>query len=122
DYPNVNPGRNTLTTTTSPGETLRELRWAMSRITNYTGIMNYMGARYTADRDAMTLLMREVGERGLLYLDDGTSSRSLAEQTAASYDVPFAHADLVIDATRDREAILKQLNGLEEMAKANGSA
>jgi polysaccharide deacetylase 2 family uncharacterized protein YibQ len=122
DYPNVNPGRNTLTTTASPNQTLRELRWAMSRITNYTGIMNYMGARYTADKDAMKLLMQELGERGLLYLDDGTSSRSIAEQTAANNDVPFARADLVIDRTRDRDAILKQLNDLEEMAKANGSA
>ena len=78
DYPNVNPGRNTLTVAASPDENLKNLRWALSRTTNYTGVMNYMGARFSADAAAMGPFMAELGKRGLAYIDDGSSARSLA--------------------------------------------
>ena len=44
--------------------------------------MNYMGARFVADPAAMEPLMAELGKRGLLYLDDGSSARSLAPELA----------------------------------------
>ena len=45
DYPNVNPGRNTLTVDgDARRKTSKSLHWALSRTTNYTGVMNYMGA------------------------------------------------------------------------------
>lgn len=59
DYPNVNPGRNTLTVDASPEENIERLHWTLARTTNYTGIMNYMGARFVADADAMGALMAE---------------------------------------------------------------
>ena len=49
DYPNVDPGRNTLTVDGTAEENLKNLRWALSRTTNYTGVMNYMGARFSSD-------------------------------------------------------------------------
>ena len=122
DFPNVNPGRNTLTVAASPSQNLHELRWALSRITNYTGIMNYMGGRFTADSDSVELVMEELAKRGLMYLDDGTSARSITEQAAEKNGVPFAQGDTVIDDTRDRGAILEQLDGLERTARAQGSA
>ena len=122
DYPNVNPGRNTLTVAASKNQNLRALRWALSRTTNYTGVMNYMGARFTADDAAMQELMEELGERGLLYLDDGTSARSVAEMVAGKNGVPFASADAVIDQVRERGAILSVLGELERIARAKGIA
>lgn len=122
DYPNVNPGRNTLTVAASKNQNLRALRWALSRTTNYTGIMNYMGGRFTADDAAMQELMEEIGERGLLYLDEGTSARSVAEMVAGKNGVPFASADAVIDQVRERGAILDVLGELERMARAKGIA
>ncbi|HHZ10136.1 MAG TPA: divergent polysaccharide deacetylase family protein, partial [Rhizobiales bacterium] len=68
DYPNVDPGRNTLTVDGGTEENLKNLRWALSRTTNYTGVMNYMGARFTADAAAMAPVMDELGRRGLLYV------------------------------------------------------
>lgn len=122
DYPNVNPGRNTLTVSASPEENLDNLHWALSRITNYTGVMNYMGARFTSDRAAMSPLMAELGRRGLLYLDDGSSARSLAPELAPPNKVPVAVADTVVDAQRDRGAIMKKLDELERTARAKGYA
>lgn len=122
DYPNVNPGRNTLTVDASPDENIKNLHWSMSRITNYTAVMNYMGARFTADGDAMAALMSELGKRGIGYLDDGSSARSLAPDMALKYGVPFAAADTAIDGVQDRGEILKKLDQLESTARAKGFA
>ncbi|RUM98609.1 divergent polysaccharide deacetylase family protein [Pseudaminobacter arsenicus] len=122
DYPNVNPGRNTLTVAASAEENLENLRWTLSRTTNYTGVMNYMGARFAADPAAMKPVMAELGRRGLLYLDDGSSARSTAPELALESAVPFAVGDTVIDQTRERGAILDKLDELERMARAKGFA
>ena len=122
DYPNVDPGRNTLTVAATPEENLENLRWTLSRTTNYTGVMNYMGARFVADANAMAPVMAELGKRGLLYLDDGSTARSVAADLALKDRVPFASGDAIIDAERDRGAILKKLDQLEATARAKGFA
>jgi len=121
-YPSTNPGRYTLLTNVGADKNIRNLRWVLSRITNYTGVMNYMGARFTADRKAMDLLMDELSQRGLLYFDDGMSARSLAEEVALAKGVPFVAGDDVIDQERERGAILKKLDELERIARAKGFA
>jgi polysaccharide deacetylase 2 family uncharacterized protein YibQ len=122
DYPNVNPGRHTLTVDAAPDTNIDNLLWTLSRTTNYTGVMNYMGARFTSDSAAMQPVMTELGRRGLLYLDDGTSARSVAADLAAANDVPFVAADAVIDTVQDRSAILDKLDQLERTARAKGYA
>lgn len=122
DYPNVNPGRNTLTVDAGADENLKNLRWALSRTTNYTAVMNYMGARFSADKASMEPFMAELGKRGLGYLDDGSSARSLAPELALRDRVPLAVADTAIDAEQDRGAILKKLDQLEATARAKGFA
>ncbi|RWB54142.1 divergent polysaccharide deacetylase family protein [Mesorhizobium sp.] len=122
DYPSVNPGRNTLTVSASPDENLKSLRWALSRTTNYTGVMNYMGARFSADANAMGPFMAELGKRGLAYVDDGSSARSLAPDLALKDGVPFVAGDMAIDAVQDRGEILKKLDSLEATARAKGTA
>ncbi len=122
DYPRNDPGRNTLTTDAAPDENASRLHWALGRTTNYVGVMNYMGARFTAEEQAMRPVMEELGRRGLAYLDDGSSARSTAPNLAPADRVPFAAGDATIDAAPDRAAILKKLDQLEQMARARGSA
>lgn len=122
DFPNVNPGRNTLTVAASADENIKNLHWALSRTTNYTGVMNYMGARFSTDAAAMEPFMAELGKRGLAYVDDGSSARSMAPDLALKDGVPFIAGDMAIDAVQDRGEILKKLDSLEATARAKGSA
>ncbi len=122
DYPNVNPGRSTLIVEASPEENLKNLHWTLSRTTNYTGVMNYMGARFAADAAAMGSMMAELGKRGLMYLDDGSLARSVASGEALKSGVPFAEGDTAIDVVRERGDILKKLDELERTARARGFA
>lgn len=122
DYPRINPGRNTLTVDAGDEKNLSNLHWALGRTTNYTGVMNYMGARFVSDHAAMDSMMAELGKRGLLYLDDGTSARSVAPALAPAKGVPLANGDTIIDSTKDRGEILKKLDELERIARAKGYA
>lgn len=122
DFPEVNPGRNTLTVDADPAENRDRLHWALSRITNYTGIMNYMGGRFVTESDAMSPFFGELSKRGLMFVDDGSSARSLAPATAENQRVPYAVSDLVIDIERERGAILAKLDDLERTARARGFA
>lgn len=122
DFPNVNPGRNTLTVEAGSDEILKNLRWTLSRTTNYTAVMNYMGARFSTNPEAMGVMMAELGKRGIGYVDDGSSARSLAPETALKNGVPFAAGDAIIDSVQDRGAILDKLDELERTARAKGFA
>lgn len=122
DYPQVDPGRNTLTVDAAPEENRDRLHWALSRITNYVGVMNYMGARFVTDEAAMDPFVGELGRRGLMFLDDGSSAKSLAPALAPRQRVPYAAADLTIDRERERGAILARLDEAERTARAQGQA
>ena len=122
DYPDNDPGPDTLLTGQAPRDNLNKLFHVMSRFGGYVGLLNNMGARFTASGADFGPVMEELGARGLGYLDDGSSNRSLAPQLARVNRVPFARVDTVVDANPARAPILAQLQVLEDRAKASGSA
>lgn len=121
-YPDVSAGPHTLKVADAAAGRLDALHWSMGRLTNYVGVMNYMGARLNADPAALQPFLGELSKRGLLYLDDGTSLRSEARYVAMANGTSFASADLVIDTERAPAAIEKQLDVLERIARAKGTA
>ena len=121
NYPDIDPGPKTLTTDASADENLDRLHWLMSRITTYVGVMNYMGARFTADDAALVPVIDEIGARGLLYLDDGSSARSRVV-AAAGGKAPVVGADIVLDADTAPAAIDARLDRLAALARERGFA
>ncbi|GGA56552.1 hypothetical protein GCM10011385_07570 [Nitratireductor aestuarii] len=122
DYPRANPGGNVLLVGDKSAGQLDNLHKNLARITSFTGVINHMGARYVSDADAMDTLMTELSARGLGFLDDGTSARSVAKEVALVQRVPFAAADASIDLVPDRAAILAKLDELERIARVQGIA
>ena len=121
DFPNSDPGEHTLTVAGPEGENRERLDWLLSRITTYVGVVNYMGARFTSDPAAMATFLEEIGDHGLMYVDDGSSARSRVSAEAPGV-VPYAVADFIIDAVEERAAIDRALAALEAVARENGSA
>jgi polysaccharide deacetylase 2 family uncharacterized protein YibQ len=122
DYPDNDPGPQTMTVRTKPQDNIGRLHWAMSRFTGYVGVINFMGAKLTADEAALTPILREIGSRGLVFLDDGTSSRSLVGQVGPGAETPTARADLVLDGVPRPDAVDRQLERLEQLARQRGFA
>jgi polysaccharide deacetylase 2 family uncharacterized protein YibQ len=118
----ANPGPHTLSTTASEAENRDALQWQMGRFTGYIGVTNYLGGKLTADRVAFSPILAEIAARGLDYVDDGSSPRSLARDIAPTLNLPETGADVVIDASPAPEAIDAALVRLEAAARRQGSA
>jgi polysaccharide deacetylase 2 family uncharacterized protein YibQ len=122
DYPDNDPGPQTLLTSLTPDQNIDRLHWQMSRFQGYVGIVSYMGARFTASEQSLAPVLRETAKRGLIYVDDGASPRSVASQFAGSHNLPFAKADVVIDAVPTPVEIDRALARLEMAARDHGTA
>jgi polysaccharide deacetylase 2 family uncharacterized protein YibQ len=122
DYPDNDPGPQTLLTTLTPEQNIDRLYWHLSRFQGYAGIANFMGARFTATDAVMQPIIREAARRGLGYLDDGSSPRSTAPSLTAAQSMPFAKADFTIDAVPTSAEIDRTLVKLETLAKERGLA
>jgi uncharacterized protein len=122
DYPDNDPGPQTLLTTLSPEQNLDRMYWHLSRFQGYAGIANFMGARFVVADAVMQPIIREAAKRGLGYLDDGSAPRSVASALAASQAMPFAKADFTIDAVPTSAEIDRVLAKLENLAKERGIA
>lgn len=122
DYPSNNPGASTLITQANVKENIANLHDAMGQITNYTGVMNYLGGRFLSDANALEPVLRDIAGRGLLFLDDGSSAQSLSGKIAKPLQLPHGFADLTLDTQLDRQEILKKLDELERIAQRKGFA
>ena len=122
DYPDNDPGPQTLLTSLTSEQNVDRLHWLMSRFQGYVGLMSYMGARFTASEQGLAPVLRDTAQRGLIYVDDGSSSRSIAGQLAGAHNLPFAKTDIVLDTVPTPVEIDRALARLEMKARDSGVA
>ena len=122
DFPDNDPGPQTLLTSLSNEQNMDRLYWHLSRMQGYAGVANFMGARFIATDAAMQPIVREASKRGLGFFDDGSSPRSVAPQVAAGQAMPFGKGDIAIDAVPTGSEIDRALNKLESIARERGIA
>jgi uncharacterized protein len=122
DYPDNDPGPQALLTNLSADQNVDRLHWSLSRMHGYVGVANFMGARFTSNEEAFTPILAEIGRRGLLYFDDGTSSRSLTRNLSGSAANSVVTADIVLDARPSWADIDAALERLERIARERNYA
>ncbi|MDI3565741.1 divergent polysaccharide deacetylase family protein [Bradyrhizobium sp. Arg816] len=122
DFPDNDPGPQTLLTSLTADQNMDRLYWHLSRMQGYAGLTNFMGARFVATDAAMQPIIREAAKRGLGFFDDGSSPRSIAPQAAASQAMPFGKGDIAIDVVPTPAEIDRALNKLESTARERGVA
>jgi len=122
DYPDNDPGPQTLLTSLAAEQNLDRLYWHLSRFQGYAGIANFMGGRFVVTDTSMQPIVREAAKRGLGYFDDGSAPQSVAATLAVGEAMPFARADINIDAVPTALEIDRALARLENLAKDRGTA
>jgi len=122
DYPDNDPGPQTLLTSLAPQQNMDRLYWLMSRFQGYVGIANTMGARFTASEPSFAPILRETAKRGLIYVDDGSNPRSVAGRIAGANNLPFARADVILDSVPTPSEIDRALGRLEMAARERSIA
>jgi polysaccharide deacetylase 2 family uncharacterized protein YibQ len=67
-------------------------------------------------------VLKDIGDRGLYFLDRGTAKNSAVAEVARALGLPFATGSGPIDAQASREEIELRLQRLEEIARQKGAA
>ncbi|MCH9053965.1 MAG: divergent polysaccharide deacetylase family protein [Proteobacteria bacterium] len=116
------PGPNALLGDLEPNDILSRLRWALGRFDGYVGISNHMGSKFTGDARGMTTVVRELGARGLMFLDSRTTQDSVGNRMARRFGVPHARRHVFLDNEAVTETVRQRLGEVEVIATHTGFA
>jgi len=118
----VDPGPNVLRVENDADEIRRRLDWGLNRFGAYVGINNHMGSRFTADARGMAVVMDELRQRGLMFLDSRTSGSSVGARMAREAGVPVLERNVFLDNINDLKEVLRRLDETERLARRRGYA
>jgi polysaccharide deacetylase 2 family uncharacterized protein YibQ len=119
---NAWPGPNALLASLQAADLVARLRSQLNSFPGFVGINNHMGSLLTSDEERMGLVMAELRERGLLFLDSRTTGSSVAGRAARRLEVPYAERDVFLDNELSVDAVLRQLAHVERIARSRGYA
>lgn len=114
-------GAAALLSSRTPQENLQRLDWLMSRFGGYFAATNYLGAKFSADAEALSPILNRLKESGVGYIDD----TGAAQRTGANVGAPMASVSRMIPAAAtddDIRAVRRELAALEQIAERDGSA
>jgi hypothetical protein len=80
------------------------------------------GARFMAAPEALALVLQQMADRGLVFLDASAAPGGLTLALAGATGAQAARADVVLDAVPQAGAIEAALWTLEDIARERGSA
>jgi len=116
------PGPGALLTGLPPEELHRRLETALASFTGFDGVNNHMGSKFTADPAGMELVVDELQERHLFFLDSRTSARTVGETIARQHGLPTIGRDIFLDDDMALPAIRNQMEQAERVARRKGMA
>ena len=119
---NAPSGVNTLRPGHTAEELLRRLDWSLGRFEGFVGINNHMGSRFTADPNALRVVLGALQRQGLLFVDSRTTPNSVARSVALATSVAFTSRDVFLDHDRGKVAVESRLAELERIARQRGRA
>jgi hypothetical protein len=121
-YPADDPGPHTLLTSLNPSDNIARLDWLLGRFTAYVGVINHMGSRFTASPEPLRPILRALKDRGLMFVDSRSTSKSVAAGLAGQMELPRAINDRFLDHEPTRGAIDQSFAAAEGDARARGVA
>jgi len=114
------PGRGLITGRMDKNTVLETLRRNLASVPYHVGANNHMGSLGTRDAALMTILLREMKQRRLFFLDSYTTGDSIARATGKSVGIPVLRRDIFLDNIDNETAIVQQLAKLKTLARKKG--
>ncbi len=122
DYPSVYPGRSALLLSMNEMDIRQVLDKNLKEITGAKGVSNHMGSSFTENREKMKVILQELKNRGLFYVDSRTTRWTVGFEQARKIGLPTAERTVFLDNNPDPKAICVQIEHLLEIAENLGSA
>ena len=122
DYGRAKMHPDTLLAGADAKANLARLDGILSRASGYFGIVNYQGAKFAADKAAASPVLERLGEKGLMFIDDGSFERSNLPSMARASGLRYGRAMGPIDNRQTPDDISAELMDLESVALEKGAA
>jgi hypothetical protein len=116
-----NPGPMALMTGLEPAELRRRVDWALARVSDFDGVNNHMGSRFTSSRADLVPVMEDLAARRLFFLDSRTIANSLGQTVAREAGMIAGGRDIFLDDVASVDAVAHQLAAAETRARSHGS-
>lgn len=116
------PGRGLIKRSMSRGEILDMINRDLESVPNHTGSNNHMGSLGTSSPELMRVILQDIKDRGLFYLDSYTSPDSVVVPVAHEVGVPVLKRDVFLDNIDAKQPIRDQIRQLKSIARKKGYA
>lgn len=117
-----NPGFGVLTVSMSDDEIRASLIRNLDSIDGEIGVNNHMGSKFTTNLRGLRIVMQELKERNLFFIDSRTNVKSLGYETAKKTGVKTGVNSLFLDVKREIPVISGKISDAGEIAFRKGSA
>ena len=115
-FPKNDPGRATLLTSSNEVENLNRLEHIMKQAGGYVGLLGTLGTKFMLHSETFLPVLKSIKQRGLIYVDSRSTSRSLGPELASSIQLPKAFNNVFVDREPSQEKIKNKLDELERIA------
>ncbi|MEC7973587.1 MAG: divergent polysaccharide deacetylase family protein [Pseudomonadota bacterium] len=115
-FPKNDPGRATLLTSSNEVENLNRLEHVMKKAGGYVGLLGTLGTKFMLHSETFLPILKTIKQRGLIYVDSRSTSRSLGPELASSIQLPRAFNNIFIDKEPSNQKIKDKLDELEKIA------
>jgi polysaccharide deacetylase 2 family uncharacterized protein YibQ len=116
------PGPGALLVNLSQDEIRQRFQNALASFVGFDGVNNHMGSKFTAYPEGMEIVVDELKQRHLFFLDSRTSGKTVGEDIARQHKLPTIARDVFLDDTITPQAIRAQLEQTEHVARRKGYA
>jgi len=118
----VNPGQGAIFSTMTEEEIRNKMLANFQELPYVDGINNHMGSKATENTAVMRIVLNEVRERGLFFIDSMTSPNSVGYTLSKQMGIKTAYRSVFLDNDQDIDYIRSQVNLLKDFAEKYGTA
>lgn len=125
----ITPEKDTLYCAMDKNEISEKLKQLLNSVPGISGVNNHQGSKATEDLRMMSIVLSELKDDGLFFLDSLTTNRSVCQELAMTIGIKYAKRDVFLDLPSSelkneelRSYIQGQLDKLCEIAIKRGYA
>ncbi|MBU4362078.1 divergent polysaccharide deacetylase family protein [bacterium] len=116
----ANPGPGAIKSYMSEEEIRQAVRKCLLNFPHIIGANNHMGSKITENRKIMEIILEEIREFNIFFIDSITSKNSIAYKVAQEMKIKSAVRSVFLDIENDMEYIKGQMLKVQEAALKEG--
>ncbi len=116
----ANPGPGAIKSYMSEEEIRQAVRDCILNFPYIIGVNNHMGSKITEDREIMEIILEEIREYNLFFIDSITTKDSIAYEVAQEMEIKSAVRSVFLDNENDMEYIKGRMLEVQETALREG--